>query len=75
MTTPHRTLKLTMGSPAGTTTTKLAFCAQLAENGEHRPTRNGIDLSYTKWNKHGEKDEPSISAPKPVNATIEFVDT
>ncbi|GJU39154.1 putative ribonuclease H-like domain-containing protein [Tanacetum coccineum] len=36
--------------------------------------RNGIDLSYTKWNKHGEKDEPSISAPKPVNATTEFVD-
>ncbi|GJW48793.1 putative transposon, En/Spm-like protein [Tanacetum coccineum] len=36
--------------------------------------RNGIDLSYTKWNKHGEKDKPSISAPKPVNATTEFVD-
>ncbi|GJU12499.1 hypothetical protein Tco_1134895 [Tanacetum coccineum] len=25
-------------------------------------------------NKHGEKDEPLISAPKPVNATTEFVD-
>ncbi|GKA39828.1 putative transposon, En/Spm-like protein [Tanacetum coccineum] len=36
--------------------------------------RNGIDISYTKWNKHGEKDEPSISAPKPINATTEFVD-
>ncbi|GJT24323.1 hypothetical protein Tco_0894260 [Tanacetum coccineum] len=24
--------------------------------------------------KHGEEDEPSISAPKPVNATTEFVD-
>ncbi|GJS91314.1 putative transposase-associated domain-containing protein [Tanacetum coccineum] len=36
--------------------------------------KNGIDLSYTKWSKHGEKDEPSISAPKPVNATTEFVD-
>ncbi|GKD84813.1 putative transposase-associated domain-containing protein [Tanacetum coccineum] len=36
--------------------------------------RNRIDLSYTKWNKHGEKDEPSISSPKPVNATTEFVD-
>ncbi|GKA79720.1 retrovirus-related pol polyprotein from transposon TNT 1-94 [Tanacetum coccineum] len=35
--------------------------------------KNGIDLSYTKWSKHGEKDEPSISAPKPVNATTEFV--
>ncbi|GKE65466.1 hypothetical protein Tco_1519627, partial [Tanacetum coccineum] len=36
--------------------------------------RNVIDLSYTKWNKHGEKDKPSISAPKPVNDTTEFVD-
>ncbi|GKE72748.1 retrovirus-related pol polyprotein from transposon TNT 1-94 [Tanacetum coccineum] len=36
--------------------------------------QNGIDLSYIKWNKHGEKDKPSISAPKPVNATTEFVD-
>nr|GEV51820.1 hypothetical protein [Tanacetum cinerariifolium] len=35
--------------------------------------RNGIDLSYINWTRHGEKDEPSISAPKPVNATIEFV--
>ncbi|GKB12537.1 hypothetical protein Tco_0846460 [Tanacetum coccineum] len=32
------------------------------------------DISYTKWNKHGEKDEPSISTPKPINATTEFVD-
>ncbi|GKC59352.1 retrovirus-related pol polyprotein from transposon TNT 1-94 [Tanacetum coccineum] len=36
--------------------------------------RNRIDLRYTKWNKHGEKDEPSISTPKPINATAEFVD-
>nr|GEW01701.1 hypothetical protein [Tanacetum cinerariifolium] len=36
--------------------------------------RNGIDLSYTKWNKHGEKDKPSISCLKPVYATTEFVD-
>ncbi|GJT44481.1 putative reverse transcriptase domain-containing protein [Tanacetum coccineum] len=36
--------------------------------------RNGIDLSYTNWTRHGEKDEPSISAPEPVNATTEFVD-
>ncbi|GJW48648.1 putative reverse transcriptase domain-containing protein [Tanacetum coccineum] len=36
--------------------------------------KNGIDLSYTKWNKHREKDEPSISALKSVNATTEFVD-
>ncbi|GJR60509.1 putative transposase-associated domain-containing protein [Tanacetum coccineum] len=36
--------------------------------------RHGIDISYTKWTKHGEEDEPSISAPKPVNATTEFVD-
>ncbi|GJW22628.1 putative reverse transcriptase domain-containing protein [Tanacetum coccineum] len=36
--------------------------------------RNGIDLSYTNWTRHGEKDEPSISTPEPVNATTEFVD-
>ncbi|GJU33080.1 retrovirus-related pol polyprotein from transposon TNT 1-94 [Tanacetum coccineum] len=36
--------------------------------------RNGIDLSYTNWTRHGEKDDPSISAPEPVNATTEFVD-
>ncbi|GKD56961.1 hypothetical protein Tco_1290348, partial [Tanacetum coccineum] len=40
--------------------------------------RNGIDLSYTNWTRHGENDEPSISAPKPapkpVNATTEFID-
>ncbi|GJS44466.1 hypothetical protein Tco_0569509 [Tanacetum coccineum] len=36
--------------------------------------KNGIDLSYTKWSKQGEKDEPLISALKPVNATTEFVD-
>ncbi|GJZ46607.1 putative reverse transcriptase domain-containing protein, partial [Tanacetum coccineum] len=35
---------------------------------------NRIDLSYTNWTRHGEKDEPSISAPEPVNATTEFVD-
>ncbi|GKF67429.1 hypothetical protein Tco_0197108, partial [Tanacetum coccineum] len=35
---------------------------------------NEIDLSYTNWTRHGEKDEPSISAPKPVNAITEFVD-
>nr|GEV61808.1 hypothetical protein [Tanacetum cinerariifolium] len=36
--------------------------------------RNGIDLSYIKWTRHGEKDEPSISTPKLVNATKIFVD-
>nr|GEX61526.1 hypothetical protein [Tanacetum cinerariifolium] len=36
--------------------------------------KNRIDLRYTKWSKHGEKDELSISALKPVNATTEFVD-
>nr|GEW42436.1 hypothetical protein [Tanacetum cinerariifolium] len=35
---------------------------------------NRIDLRYTKWNKHGEKDERSISAPKPINTVTEFVD-
>nr|GEW01344.1 hypothetical protein [Tanacetum cinerariifolium] len=33
-----------------------------------------IDLSYTKWDKHGEKDEQATTAQIPVNATIEFVD-
>nr|GEZ63102.1 hypothetical protein [Tanacetum cinerariifolium] len=36
--------------------------------------RNRINLSYINWTRHGEKDEPSISVPKPVNATAEFVD-
>nr|GEY41606.1 hypothetical protein [Tanacetum cinerariifolium] len=33
----------------------------------------GIDLSYTKWDKHGEKDEQATTAQIHVNATIEFV--
>nr|GEV24437.1 hypothetical protein [Tanacetum cinerariifolium] len=33
-----------------------------------------IDLSYTKWDKHGEKEEQETTAQIPVNATIEFVD-
>ncbi|GKB57073.1 putative transposase-associated domain-containing protein [Tanacetum coccineum] len=36
--------------------------------------RNGINLSYINWTRHGEKDEPLISSPEPVNATTEFVD-
>nr|GEU93652.1 hypothetical protein [Tanacetum cinerariifolium] len=36
--------------------------------------KNRIDLSYTNWTRHGEKDEPSISSPKRVNATTKFVD-
>ncbi|GKA67469.1 retrovirus-related pol polyprotein from transposon TNT 1-94 [Tanacetum coccineum] len=34
----------------------------------------GIDLLYTKWDKHGEKDEQATTTQIPVNATIEFVD-
>nr|GEV51124.1 hypothetical protein [Tanacetum cinerariifolium] len=33
-----------------------------------------IDLSYTKCDKHGEKDEQATTAQIPVNATTEFVD-
>nr|GEX61702.1 hypothetical protein [Tanacetum cinerariifolium] len=33
-----------------------------------------IDLSYTKWDKHREKDEQAITAQIPVNATTEFVE-
>ncbi|GKB74093.1 putative transposase-associated domain-containing protein, partial [Tanacetum coccineum] len=34
----------------------------------------GIQRSYKNWTRHKEKDEPSISALEPVNATTEFVD-
>nr|GEW28931.1 hypothetical protein [Tanacetum cinerariifolium] len=33
-----------------------------------------IDISYTKWDKHGENDKQAITAQIPVNATTEFVD-
>ncbi|GKE80962.1 putative reverse transcriptase domain-containing protein [Tanacetum coccineum] len=33
-----------------------------------------IDQSYTKWDKHREKDEQATAAQIPVNATTEFVD-
>nr|GEW66315.1 putative reverse transcriptase domain-containing protein [Tanacetum cinerariifolium] len=33
----------------------------------------GIDLSYTKWDKHGEKDEQATTAQIHINATTEFV--
>ncbi|GKB29894.1 putative reverse transcriptase domain-containing protein [Tanacetum coccineum] len=36
--------------------------------------KHRIDISYTKWTKHEKEDDPSISAPKPINATTEFVD-
>ncbi|GJR77924.1 retrovirus-related pol polyprotein from transposon TNT 1-94 [Tanacetum coccineum] len=45
-----------------------------AEEVQYHLYRHEIDISYTKWTKHGEEDEPSISALKPVNATTEFVD-
>ncbi|GKD51756.1 putative transposon, En/Spm-like protein [Tanacetum coccineum] len=48
--------------------------AHKVEEVQYHLYRHGIDISYTKWTKHGEEDEPSISAPKPVNATTEFVD-
>ncbi|GKF49375.1 hypothetical protein Tco_0142626, partial [Tanacetum coccineum] len=34
----------------------------------------GIDLSYTKWDKHGEKDKQATTAQIPINATTGFVD-
>ncbi|GKA48436.1 putative transposase-associated domain-containing protein [Tanacetum coccineum] len=48
--------------------------AHKVEEVQYHLYRHVIDISYTKWTKHGEEDEPSISAPKPVNATTEFVD-
>ncbi|GJS34632.1 hypothetical protein Tco_0533014 [Tanacetum coccineum] len=36
---------------------------------------NSMDKScYTKWDKHGEKDEQATTAQIPVNATTEFLD-
>ncbi|GKF99958.1 hypothetical protein Tco_0301649, partial [Tanacetum coccineum] len=32
-----------------------------------------IDLSYTKWDKHREKDEQATTAQIPVNATTKFL--
>ncbi|GJS65017.1 putative transposon, En/Spm-like protein [Tanacetum coccineum] len=60
----RRSLSLSRHRPTTPVTTK---------DGEHRPTRYGIDISYTKWTKHGEEDKPLISTPKPVNATTELV--
>nr|GEU52155.1 hypothetical protein [Tanacetum cinerariifolium] len=34
----------------------------------------GIDLSYTKWDKHGENDEQATNSQILVNAITEFVD-
>nr|GEU84825.1 hypothetical protein [Tanacetum cinerariifolium] len=34
----------------------------------------GIDLSYKKWDKHGENDEQATTAQIHVNATTEFLD-
>ncbi|GJX70417.1 putative transposase-associated domain-containing protein [Tanacetum coccineum] len=48
--------------------------AHKVEEVQYHLYRHGIDISYTKWTKHGDEDEPSISAPKPINATTEFVD-
>ncbi|GKG10718.1 hypothetical protein Tco_0342118, partial [Tanacetum coccineum] len=33
-----------------------------------------IDLSYTKWDKHGEKDEQATTAQILVNSTTKFLD-
>ncbi|GJZ04217.1 hypothetical protein Tco_0537492, partial [Tanacetum coccineum] len=37
---------------------------------------DGVDafINYTKWDKHGEKDEQEKTAQIPVNVTTEFVD-
>ncbi|GKD07565.1 putative transposase-associated domain-containing protein [Tanacetum coccineum] len=36
--------------------------------------RYKIDLSYTKWDKHGENDEKATTAQIPLNAKTEFLD-
>nr|GEW42302.1 hypothetical protein [Tanacetum cinerariifolium] len=55
-------------------TTCLNYIEHKVEEVQFHLFRNRIDLSYTNWTRHGEKDEPSISALKHVNATTEFVD-
>ncbi|GKA13043.1 putative transposase-associated domain-containing protein [Tanacetum coccineum] len=65
----RRSLSLSRHRPTTPVTTK-----HKVEEVQYHLYRHGIDISYTKWTKHGEEDEPSISAPKPVNATTEFVD-
>ena len=47
---------------------------QIVEAVQWHLFRNGIDLTYIKWTKHGEKDEPSKRAAEPVEATTEFVE-
>ncbi|GKA82211.1 hypothetical protein Tco_0788959 [Tanacetum coccineum] len=65
----RRSLSLSRHRPTTPVTTK-----HKVEEVQYHLYRHGIDISYTKWTKHGEEDEPSISAPKPINATTEFVD-
>nr|GEW72486.1 hypothetical protein [Tanacetum cinerariifolium] len=50
------------------------IAARIMEEVQFHLFKNGINLSYINWTGHGEKDEPSISAPKPFNAKTEFVD-
>ncbi|GJS45990.1 putative transposon, En/Spm-like protein [Tanacetum coccineum] len=47
---------------------------QKTGNIDPRVNKKHIYIPSTQSDYHGEKDEPSISAPKPVNATTEFVD-
>nr|GEW06475.1 hypothetical protein [Tanacetum cinerariifolium] len=55
-------------------TTCLNYIEHKVEGVQFHLFKYKIDLSYTKWDKHGEKDEQAKTTQIPVNATIEFVD-
>nr|GEY14862.1 hypothetical protein [Tanacetum cinerariifolium] len=55
-------------------TTCLNHIEHKAEEVQFYLFKYGIDQSYIKWDKHGEKDKEATTAQKPVNATTVFVD-
>ncbi|GJZ04345.1 putative reverse transcriptase domain-containing protein [Tanacetum coccineum] len=55
-------------------TTCLNHIEHIVEEVQFYLFKYGIDLSYTKWDKHGEKDEQATTAQIHVNAITEFLD-
>nr|GFB32117.1 hypothetical protein [Tanacetum cinerariifolium] len=55
-------------------TTCLNHIEHKVEEVQFHLLKYGIDLSYIKWDKHGEKDEQATTAQIPINAIIEFID-
>nr|GEW37890.1 hypothetical protein [Tanacetum cinerariifolium] len=54
-------------------TTCLNHIAHKMEEVQFHLFKYMIDLSYTKWDKHGEKDEQTTTSQIPINATTKFV--